>query len=314
MRATPIRVLLAGLVLSLAPTVFGATKIGVLLKAKGTGFWVAVEKGAVDAGQKLGAEVTVKGPPQETDVGIQIRLLNAMAASGMDAIVIAPINKEALAVPIASIAVKGVKIVVIDTALGSNSSQVFVGTDQEAAGKAAGDLLAKLVGDSDEVDLFKHSQASGATVDRDRGAMATFHAAHPNAVVHGEIYASANPGEEKTQAELVLKQHPNIKAVLATGTPGTLAMLDVLEQHKLAGTIKLVGFGFNLTPQVAAAIDSGAMSGWIAQLPQEVGAKGVEAAVNLIKGEKVPPVVHTDFMVITKDNLHDPKVQALLAL
>lgn len=314
MRATPFRTFVAGLLLALSPAVFGAPKIGVLLKAKGVGFWVAVEKGAEEAGQKLGADVTVKGPPQETDIGIQIRLLNAMAASGVNAIVIAPINKEALAVPIASIAVKGVKVVVIDTALGSNSSQVFVGTDQEAAGKAAGELLAKLVGDNDEVDLFKHSQASGATVDRDRGAIATFHAAHPNAVIHGEIYASANPGQEKAQAELVLKQHPNIKAVLATGTPGTLAMLDVLKEHKLAGTIKLVGFGFNLTPDVASAIESGAMSGWIAQLPSEVGAKGVEAAVKLLNGEKVPPVVYTDFMVITKDNLHDPKVQALLSL
>ncbi len=314
MRAPSLRVLLTGSLLCFVPALFGAPKIGVLLKAKGSGFWLDVEKGAMEAGQRLGADVTVKGPLEETDISVQIRLLNAMAASGVQAIVIAPINKEALAVPIASIAVRGVKIVVIDTALSGKSAPVFVGTDQEAAGKAAGELLAKLVGDNDEVDLFKHSQASGATVDRDRGAIASFHAAHPNAVIHGEIFASAQPGEEKAKAEEVLLQHPNIKAVLATGTPGTLAMLNVLQEKKLTGKIKLVGFGFNLTPDVAAAIDSGAMSGWIAQLPMEVGEKGVEAAVSLLKGETVPAVVHTDFVVITKDNLKDPKVQALLGL
>jgi ribose transport system substrate-binding protein len=75
-----------------------------------------------------------------------------------------------------------------------------------------------------------------------------------------------------------------------------------------------VGFGFNLNPDVAAALESGAMSGWIAQLPKEIGAKGVTAALGLLKGETVPPIVNTDFVVITKENLKDPRVQALLAL
>jgi ribose transport system substrate-binding protein len=93
-----------------------------------------------------------------------------------------------------------------------------------------------------------------------------------------------------------------------------MAMLKVIQQKGLAGKIKFVGFGFNLNPEVAAAIESGAMHGWIAQLPQEVGRKGVETAVALLKGQKMPAVVNTDCLVITKDNLKDPKVQALLNL
>jgi ribose transport system substrate-binding protein len=316
MRAITIRTFLATLIICAAPSLFAAPKIGVLLKAKqgGGGFWQSMEKGAVEAGERLGAEVTVNGPLQETDIGVQVKLLNAMAARGVDAIVIAPINKEALAVPIASIAVRGVKIVTIDTPLTGSAAPVFIGTDQEAAGKAAGELLGKLINDTDEVSIFRHSQASGATQVRETGAIAALRAARPKAEVHGEIYASSEPGAEKAKAELVLQQHPNIKAVLATGTPGSLAMLEVLKEKKLAGTIKLVGCGFNLTPDIASAIESGALSGWIAQLPKEMGAKGVEAAVSLVKGEKVPAVVHTDFLVITKDNLQDPKVQALLKL
>jgi len=88
----------------------------------------------------------------------------------------------------------------------------------------------------------------------------------------------------------------------------------VLQQKGLAGKIKFVGFGFNLNAEVAAAIESGAMQGWIAQLPQEVGRKGVETALAMLKGQKMPAVVNTDFLVITKDNLKDPKVQALLNL
>jgi ABC-type sugar transport system substrate-binding protein len=44
-----------------------------------------------------------------------------------------------------------------------------------------------------------------------------------------------------------------------------------------------------------------------------MGAQGVATALALIEGREVPPVIRTEFIVITKANLADPKVQALLA-
>ena len=314
MRISYTLLLRAALLCSLAVSLSGAPKIGVLLKGRNAPFWAVVEKSALETGQQLGVDVVVKMPMTEADVSVQIQLLNALAAQGANAIVIAPINKEALAVPIASIAVRGIKIVVIDTPLIGNAAPVFVGTDQEAAGRAAGKLLATLVSDTDEVSIFKHSQTSGATASREIGALAAFREVHAKSIVHSDIFASAEAGVEARQAALLLATHPATKAVLASGTPGTLAMLKVLQEQKLAGSVKLVGFGYNLNPEVAAALESGALTGWIAQLPKEVGAKGVAAAVSLLKGEAVPAVIHTDFLVITKANLNEPKIQALLAL
>ncbi len=299
--------------LCIAPSLLAGPKIGLLLKGQNIPFFLAVEKGAQEAAKEAGAELTVKAPLTELDVSIQIRLLNAMAAQGMEAIVISPINKEALAVPIASIAVKGqTKFIVIDTPITGNAAPVFIGTDHEAAGKDAGALLAKLVGPNDEVAIFKHSQSSGATMQRDVGALAGFRSVHPNSVVYGDIYASTEPGTEKARAELVLKNHPNIKGVLATGTAGTLAMLELLQERNLTSQIKLIGFGFNLQPKVAAAIESGALAGWIAQLPHEIGSKGIKAALSVIKGENVEPIIHTPVVIVTKDNLKNPEIQALM--
>lgn len=294
-------------------SVFGAPKVGVLLKGR-TPFWSAVEKGALEGAQKAGLEAVIKAPLSESDISVQIQLLNALAAQGAEAIVIAPINKDALAVPIASLAVKGVKIVVIDTPLTGKAAPVFIGTNHEAAGKAAGELLATLVDDDDEVSFLKHAQTSGATTQRETGALAAFRAVHPKNIVHADIYGAVEVGGELEKARYLLTQYPKTKAILASSTPGTMAMLKALQEKKLAGSIKLVGFGFNLNADVAAALESGALSGWIAQLPKEIGMKGVLAAGSLLKGEEVPPVVHTDFVVITKNNLKDENVQALLAL
>ncbi len=299
--------------LAVVPALSAAEKIGVLLKGR-SAFWNSMEKGALDAAAKNGAEVVVKAPPSEGDVSVQIQLLNTMAGQGFSAIVISPANQDALAAPCAAIAAKGTKIVVLESPLASEASKVFVGTDHRQAGEAAGQLLATLVGDADEVSFLNHSQTNSATVAREKGALAKFREVHPKSVVHADIYASAEAGAEMEKARLLLAQYPNTKAVFASGTAGTLAMLKVLQEKKLAGSIKLVGFGFNLSPEIAAAIAEGRMHGWIAWQPRELGAKGVETALAVVKGEKVPAFVNTDFVVVTPANVKDEKVQALLTL
>jgi ABC-type sugar transport system substrate-binding protein len=82
-----------------------APKVGVLLKGRSP-FWSSMEKGALDAGSRLGVEVVVKAPPSEGDVAIQIQLLSAMAAQNFAAIVIVPANKDSLAAPVAALAKK----------------------------------------------------------------------------------------------------------------------------------------------------------------------------------------------------------------
>jgi ribose transport system substrate-binding protein len=297
---------------ALLPALSGAPRIGVLLKGR-SDFWSAVEKGASAAGQKFGVDVVVKAPLHETDIAVQIQLLEALGAQGVQAIVIAPANQDTLAAPVAALAARGIKVVVIDSPLSGITGGPFVGTNQRAAGEAAGRLLATLVGENEEVSVLKHSQGNVASGEREMGALAALRAAHPHQALHNDIYASSENGVEAERSAMLLDKYPGTKAILASGTPGTMAMLKLLEERKSAGAIKFVGFGFNCNPEVAAALNDGTMQGWVAQLPEDVGFKGVQAALALINGRTVEPVISTDFIVITKDNLQDPKVQALLA-
>ena len=298
--------------LSAAFSLGAPAKVGVLLKSKAP-FWGAVEKGAAEAGAALGAEIVVKAPMSESDISVQVQLLNALVRQEVQAIVIAPDNKDALAGTVAAAAAKGIKIVALDSPLAGDAASVLIGTDQNAAGAAAGTLMASLLKETDELALLKHNQNGGATEQRELGAIEKIRAKWPKLVIHGDIYAGTESGTEEQKAELLLTKHPQSKGILASSTPGTMAMLKVLKAKGLAGKIQFVGFGYNLNPEVAAAIESGAMQGWIAQLPRNVGYKGVETALALLKGEKPAAVIHIDFVVITKDNLKTPAVQALLA-
>ena len=66
------------------------------------------------------------------------------------------------------------------------------------------------------------------------------------------------------------------------------------------------------TPEVAEAIAQNVLQGWVAQLPGEMGYSAVKAAVSLCHGDTVPRTIATDFIVVTRANLGEPRVQALL--
>jgi ribose transport system substrate-binding protein len=246
-------------------------------------------------------------------VSVQIQLLNAMSSQGFDALVIVPANQDALAAPVAALVAKGTKVVVLESPLAGSNSQVFVGTDHGKAGEAAGQLVASLVSDADEISFLNSSQTNSATTAREKAAMARLRELRAKCTVHADIYASAEAGQESEKARLLLSRYPATKAIFSSGTGGTLAMLKLLQQEKSAGAIKLVGFGFNLNSDVATALSEGKMHGWVAWQPRELGRQGVETALALLKGEKVPAVINTDFIVVTATNLKDANVQALLA-
>ncbi len=64
-------------------------------------FWKAVHAGALTAARELGIEVVWKGPLKEDDRDEQIQIVETLADSGVDAIVLSPLDDRALIRPVA---------------------------------------------------------------------------------------------------------------------------------------------------------------------------------------------------------------------
>jgi ribose transport system substrate-binding protein len=60
--------------------------------------------------------------------------------------------------------------------------------------------------------------------------------------------------------------------------------------------------GFDANPDAAASILAGEMSASVAQNPANMGAYGVESILKLAKGEKLPAVIDTGTVLVTKEN------------
>jgi ribose transport system substrate-binding protein len=287
--------------------------VGILFKNR-VGYWALAEKGAVAAGQEFGVNVLVKGAPSVDNPSWQVTLLHALLEQKPDVLVISPTRLDLLEPVVKEAIARGTKIVGFDAAPWENIVTVSIEPDRVGVAKAAAEVFAPLVADGDEVVVYRNNQSDLPVVEREELLIHELKALRPNLVVRADIYANSGGMEAKATSTFLLKKYPQAKAIISTSTAGSLAMLDTLQTQNLAGKIKLVGFGTNLDAKTAQALESGALDGWVAQLPYDTGRLCVNTAAAIIRGENVPKVVKEMPLVVTRKNLHDPKIQALLKL
>jgi ribose transport system substrate-binding protein len=105
--------------------------------------------------------------------------------------------------------------------------------------------------------------------------------------------------------ENVITGNPGIKAVFASNDNMALGAVEALKSANMLDKVMVVGFDAN--PDAADSILAGEMSASVAQNPENMGALGIESLMKLAKGEKLPPVIDTGTVLVTKDNAADYK-------
>jgi ribose transport system substrate-binding protein len=277
----------------------GTARILVDMKGPGGGnpFWAAVEKGAVEAGQAQGVEVTVLAPPAESDVPSQIAQIEDAIAQGVDGIAIAPTDPAALAPVIQQALDAGTKVVFIDTK-GENEGVTFIGTDNEAGAALAAEYLCDNLEEGDKVAILQGIITQSTGKARADGAKAGVEACGLDLVA--EIPAEWDTAKGQGATEDILTQHPDLKGIFGSNDNMALGAVQAIENAGLTGKIVVVGFDAN--PDAAQAVLAGDMAATVAQAPANMGKFGVESLVKLINGETIPPVIDTGTELVTKEN------------
>ncbi len=293
----------------------GPKKLKIAVIPKGTThvFWKSVEAGAKKAGAELGVEIVWKGPLKESDRADQIKLVEQFVAEGIDGIVLAPLDSEALARPVLNAMQKKIPVVIFDSALKGEPGKdfvSFVATNNRKGGSMAGEQLAKLLGDKGKVVLLRYAVGSASTEEREAGFLETLKTKPDMTMLVDNRYGGATVGESKNEAMKLIDKLKEADGVFCPNESSTLGMLGALRDNNLAG--KTTFIGFDATPPLVEALEKGEIKALIAQDPTRMGYEGVKTLVAHIKGEKVPPVVDTGVRLITPENLNDPEIKKFL--
>lgn len=293
------------------------TKLAVIPKGTTHEFWKAVHAGALKAGREENVEIVWNGPLKEDDLKEQIDIVQSFAAQGVAGIVLAPLSDQALSSPVKSAKQGGIPTVIFDSDLQGSEHVSFVATDNFAAGKMAGEALAKLLesagggGAGSEVIVLRYQEGSASTSNREAGFLEAMKA-HPSIKIASESqHGGATVESAHKTAENLLSANKNVRGVFCPNESTTFGMLLALQQAGLAGKVRFVGF--DASEKLVQAIRDGAIDALVLQDPFKIGYLAVKTMARHLRGEKVDARVDTGATLATKATLETPAVKALLS-
>jgi ribose transport system substrate-binding protein len=287
----------------------GKLSFAVIPKGLTHQFWLTVKKGAETAGEEFGIDIIWIGPKEETDVIPQINIVEDMIGRGVDAIVMAACDQDALIDIIERAQDKGIPVVTIDSGVNSDVPVSFVATDNVAGAEAAAHELARLIGESGRVGLIPFVKGAATSELREEGFKKGI-AQFPNIAIADIQYCQSDVNKAMDVTEDMLTAHPDMKGLFATNEPAAIGAVQSVEAAGRGGEFKIVAF--DASPDEITALERGTIHALIVQNPFKMGYLGVKSAYDHLQGQPVEKRVDTGVVVITKENLNDAEIQKLL--
>lgn len=212
---------------------------------------------------------------------------------GVDLILINPIDSEAVVATVEAANAADIPVITVDRSSEGGDVVAHIASDNIAGGELAGEYLLGLVGEGAQVVELEGIAGSSAARDRGEGF---------NNIANGKLEvvakqtANFNRAEGLTVMENILQGNPDVKAVFAHNDEMALGALEAIEA---AGKDILV-VGFDATGDAVKSVEDGKLAGTIAQKPDLIGQKAVEAAMKSLKGEKVEASIPVELELIKK--------------
>ncbi len=284
-------------------------RIAVVPKGTAHVFWKTVEAGARAAGEKFGAEILWNGPSEETDVAGQISIIEDFITQGVDALVMAACDADALVPVVRRALKKGIPVITIDSGISTDDALCFVATDNIEAAKKGAEKLAELIGGKGKVGLLPFIKGAATSDWREQGFREGIKK-YPGIEIASVLYTQSDAAVAMQKTEDMLTAVPDLAGIFACNEPGVVGAAQVLRQRNLAGKVKLVGF--DASDAEIQALKDGVVQALIVQNPFRMGYDGVRMAIKAIRGEEIPKRIDTGVMIVTPENFNEPEVQRWL--
>ncbi|HDP34922.1 MAG TPA: sugar ABC transporter substrate-binding protein [Candidatus Hydrogenedentes bacterium] len=285
-------------------------EIAVIPKGLTHQFWLSVKAGAEAAAEEFGATIIWQGPSKETEIAQQINIVQDMITRGVDGIVLAACDANALINVVEQAHHAGIPVVMVDSDVNSDIPKSLVATDNVQGGAMAVEVLSELIGGEGDVGLLPFVPGAATSELREQGfreALPNF----PNLRLVAVNYSQSDAATGMNVTSDMLTAHPNLAGIFAANEPGAIGSAQALRTAGKAGEVKLVAF--DASGEQLTALKDGVIQALIVQNPFRMGYESVKSVVDALEGRPVPKRIDTGVTVITLENLDQPEIQALLS-
>jgi rhamnose transport system substrate-binding protein len=260
------------------------TRIAMVVKNLGNGFFNAAHIGADEAARQIGGiEVIYTGPTTPSAEG-QIEIINSLISQKVDAIVISANDPNAL-VPIAKKAMqRGIKVISFDSGLAPEGRLMQLNpSNAELIGEKQVQMAASAIGGAGEVAILSASaQATNQNIWIGVMKKVLQQPQYAKVKLVGTVYGDDQSDKSYREAIGLLRSHPDLKAIIAPTTVGIVAAAKAVVDEKLVGKVFVTGLG--LPSEMAGHVKSGAVKEFAIWNPIDLGYAATYAAAEFVKG------------------------------
>src|SRR4051812_1563386 len=266
-------------------------------------FWTIARKGTEKADAGL-ADVEVEFRLGDGTAAAQKRILDDLLAKGVDGIAISPVD-PANQTAMLNDAAKQTIVFTHDSDAPESKRECYVGTDNVAAGRQAGDLIKQALPNGDKIAIFVGKLDARNAQERLQGikeaiAGSTITILDVRTDDTDSVRAKANVSE-------MLVSHPEVGALVGLWSYNGPAILNAVREAGRIGQVKIIAFDED--DETLTGVKSRAIVGTVVQQPYEFGYQSITLLAKALKGDRsgIPPS-HQLFiptMVIRQNNVDD---------
>lgn len=248
-------------------------------------------------------QVKLQFEDANNDVGRQVSQVENFIAQRVSAIVVNPVDTAATKRISEAARKAGIPLVYVnrkpDEKMGNGV--VFVGSDSLVAGRLQMEELAKRLNGKGNVAIMVGMLSSDAAIDRTKGVKEVAKK-FPGIKIVEEQVADF---DRKKGIDLMAKWLSNgtkIDAIAANNDEMALGALIAMKQAKVSAKTVLVA-GVDATPDALASMKSNEMALTVFQDAKGQGAGSVQAAVKMIKKQKLPDMNMIPYELVVQSNI-----------
>ncbi|MEU5979908.1 substrate-binding domain-containing protein [Streptomyces sp. NPDC047315] len=275
------------------------TRIGMSLSTLNNPFFVQMRQGAEAEAKARGVELTVTDA--QNDASQQANHLQNFTSSGVAAVVVNPVDSDAVAPAVRGANEADIPVVAADRGVNKAEAVTLVASDNVAGGRQAADALAEKLGGRGEVVVLRGTPGTSASRERGQGFSDGIER-HPGIRVVASQPADFDRTKGLDVMANLLQANPGVDGVFAENDEMALGAVKALGSR--AGS-QVAVVGFDGTPDGLKAVERGTLYASVAQQPKELGKIAVRNAIKAAGDGDVPGEVKVPVKVVTARNVAD---------
>lgn len=239
------------------------------------------------------------------DPSKQVSQMEQLISQKVDAIVLAPYDKDALAPAVTKAKEAGIPLIIVNsTVVNMDEAAAYVGSDDKVAGVMAMEELAKAMGNTGNIMMIRGPIGNSAEVGRTAGVEEVLTTITDIKIVVDE---PADWDREKAMklVENKIQSGVDFVGVMAQNDEMALGAQMAIEAAGMQDKISVIGI--DAIPDALTAVEEGKLIATVFQDAKSQASTALEVAVKAANGEELEKEYMVPFMLITKENVNDYK-------